>query len=339
MQMSYLVYKHTAPNGKVYIGITNRTAEQRWRNGGGYLNNKHFHAAIEKYGWENINHEIIAEGISAKEAWEMEQVLIAKYRSDNREYGYNHSAGGEHGFYGGHHSNESKKKISEASRGRHPSEKSYNRIVEWGKSRRKPVCIFDINGQLLATTDSIVAAEELTGVHNSLITACCKGKYNQTSDFIFKYANEDREIRPYKGKRKSVCQFSLFGKYIATYKSAKDAAEKYGVANGHINDCCTFKSATCANYVWLYEHEIDRLQEKMMQVNNTPKVSRPVVAIDIKTDEVVFYFDTITDATKAGFMGDHISMICRGIRYKKTGGYKWRYATEEEYEKNSSLSE
>lgn len=85
--MSYLVYKHTTPNGKVYIGITNRTPEERWKKGKGYQNNKHFHSAIEKYGWDNIVHEIIAEDITAEAAWQMEQKLISKYKSDDRKYG------------------------------------------------------------------------------------------------------------------------------------------------------------------------------------------------------------------------------------------------------------
>ena len=339
MIMAYLVYKHTTPSGKTYIGITNRTAEERWKNGKGYLNNKHFMSAIEKYGWDNITHEIIACDLSAQDAWNMEQNLIAKYKSNIREYGYNHSVGGEHGFLGGHQSEQTKKKISEAGKGRKPSEKSYQRIIEWGKSRRKPICIYNINGEFLATTDSIVAAEELTGVHNSLITACCKGKYSQSSDFIFKYADDQRVISPYKGKRKSVCMFTIFGKYVATFKSAIEAGEKMGVAHGHINDCCLFKNATCANYIWLYEHEKDRINEKLLQVSNTPKISYPVVALDEKTEEVVFYFDTIKAATEAGFLGDHISCIVRGIRYKKTGGYKWRYATEEEYEKYSTVQQ
>ena len=57
--MAYSVYKHTSPNGKVYIGITSRKPEQRWSNGYGYVKNKHFTHAINKYGWENIKHEIL----------------------------------------------------------------------------------------------------------------------------------------------------------------------------------------------------------------------------------------------------------------------------------------
>ena len=32
----YSVYKHTFPNGKVYIGITKQNPLKRWRNGTGY---------------------------------------------------------------------------------------------------------------------------------------------------------------------------------------------------------------------------------------------------------------------------------------------------------------
>lgn len=32
----YSVYKYTAPNGKVYIGITGKDPEKRWLNGRGY---------------------------------------------------------------------------------------------------------------------------------------------------------------------------------------------------------------------------------------------------------------------------------------------------------------
>ncbi|MCR4991388.1 MAG: hypothetical protein K6A38_11085 [Lachnospiraceae bacterium] len=182
--MPYLVYKHTTPCGKVYIGITNRTAEERWgKTGSGYYNNKYFMSAIKKYGWDNIEHEILASNISAQDAWDMEQKLIKQYKSNQREFGYNHSNGGEHGFARGHHSEEARKKIANASKGRHPSEESYKRILEWGKSRRKAISIYNVNGEFLTTTASILAAEDLTEVNNSNISACCKGKYSQISDF------------------------------------------------------------------------------------------------------------------------------------------------------------
>ena len=54
---NYTVYKHTSPNGKVYIGITCKPTKARWKNGKGYKNNDYFYNAILKYGWENFSHE------------------------------------------------------------------------------------------------------------------------------------------------------------------------------------------------------------------------------------------------------------------------------------------
>ena len=47
----HLVYKHTAPNGKVYIGITKNLPNARWNEGAGYETQKKFYKAIQTFGW------------------------------------------------------------------------------------------------------------------------------------------------------------------------------------------------------------------------------------------------------------------------------------------------
>ena len=107
MKKNYYVYKHTFPNGKVYIRITSLKPEYRWNNGKGYLkktkNNKYDQPlmayAINKYGWDNVEHEILFKGLSKKTAELKEIELISQYKSDNREFGYNLEKGGNiHGY-------------------------------------------------------------------------------------------------------------------------------------------------------------------------------------------------------------------------------------------------
>lgn len=91
----YCVYKHTnKTNGKVYIGITCQSPEQRWRHGDGYKKNAHFHKAIKKYGWDGFSHEIIADNLSVDDAEALEIYYICLYGSDKAALGYNKDPGG-----------------------------------------------------------------------------------------------------------------------------------------------------------------------------------------------------------------------------------------------------
>ena len=92
-ERKFIVYKHTSPNGKVYIGITSQKPNRRFRDGKGYYNNKHFYNAIKKYGWDNFSHEVLFDNLTEEEAKLMEQFYIALY--DSFKNGYNRTLGGE----------------------------------------------------------------------------------------------------------------------------------------------------------------------------------------------------------------------------------------------------
>lgn len=85
----YLVYKHTDPKGKVYIGITQNHPQTRWNDGTGYKTQTKFYRAIQKYGWINFKHEIIEAGINKDEALALENKYILEYKTYDDNYGYN----------------------------------------------------------------------------------------------------------------------------------------------------------------------------------------------------------------------------------------------------------
>lgn len=113
-ERDYLVYKHTSPSNKVYIGITSRKPEERWKNGKGYPHNKYFTSAIEKYGWDNFKHEILFTNLTKEEACQKEIELISFYKSNQSKFGYNNTSGGEY-F---HHNNCTKELISKSLSGK-----------------------------------------------------------------------------------------------------------------------------------------------------------------------------------------------------------------------------
>ncbi len=108
----FCVYKHTAPNDKVYIGITSKNPIYRWNSGKGYMTNKHFYNAILKYGWDNIKHEILFTDLNKEEACQKEIELIAEYKSNDPKFGYNISSGGEVSSAGVKRSNGTRQRMS-----------------------------------------------------------------------------------------------------------------------------------------------------------------------------------------------------------------------------------
>ena len=115
----FYVYVHTCPNGKRYVGSTTKNPHFRWgKNGRCYEYNEPFFLDILKYGWDNIAHEVF-EVDSREEMYRKEVELISFFHSNDPEQGYNRSLGGENSRVGCkmHHSEESRKKMSETRKG------------------------------------------------------------------------------------------------------------------------------------------------------------------------------------------------------------------------------
>ena len=225
----YCVYKHTFPNGKVYIGITCQKPSARWRtDGSGYRptngRTNRIWNAIKKYGWANVEHEILFDGLSKKEAEQKEIYLISLYNSTDDNYGYNISKGGNapsitpeirekislsrvgknYGYigefapmYGKHHSDETRTKIRMVTTGennpfygKHHSEdiKQHQRDIR--KDISKSVIQKDMDGNIINKFQSIHYASKYTGVNRQCISFCLKGIYKTAGGFIWESGNK-----------------------------------------------------------------------------------------------------------------------------------------------------
>lgn len=214
----FCVYKHTAPNGKVYIGITSKNPKERWANGHGYKNNPHFYRAIQKYGWNNFEHEILYEGLTEGQANIIEQMMISSYKSTNKKRGYNISIGGG-AMTGRKHSEEAKAKMSEKAKG------------------RKVWC----EGLKLSDEHKQHLSESHKGIKQSEYT-----KRKRAEKLKGHRVNK-------KAIEKPVMKMSLSGNHIETYGSLTQAAKSIGSSSvAHISECCKGKRKQYMGFKWKY---------------------------------------------------------------------------------------
>lgn len=85
----YLIYLHTTPDGKVYVGCTSKTIrERKWL---GYTGE--FGKVVSEIGWGSIETTILAETESQAKSVELEEYYIQKYKATDSRFGYNRAKG------------------------------------------------------------------------------------------------------------------------------------------------------------------------------------------------------------------------------------------------------
>lgn len=142
-ERKWTIYMYTFPSGKRYIGKTCQTLKQRQGSVEliSYKTCPVVWKAIQKYGTENIKQDILFENyMSTEHAARLEMLCIALFKTNcnryrNPEYGYNVTDGGE-GSVGFHHSEETKRRLSELHKGKKASDKTKQKL---SKARNKRI--------------------------------------------------------------------------------------------------------------------------------------------------------------------------------------------------------
>lgn len=110
-----IVYKITnILNGKLYFGITKYSLQKRWNEHKckSKSGKSHLYLAIRKYGITNFIIEKICECKTEYEMYDLEVYFIKLHKTNNPDFGYNNSIGGEFSSKGKKLSEETKLKIS-----------------------------------------------------------------------------------------------------------------------------------------------------------------------------------------------------------------------------------
>ncbi len=211
-------------NGKGYVGQTRRALNERWaehvHNALQMKKEMPIYAAIRKHGADNFEVTVLQECMSDVELNAAEMEWIAKLGTFSN--GYNATRGG-FGISGYRHTEDAKRRMGLNRSGK----KNHNYGKAWGKTswseedievvRQKnkvnPRCHLprteedkikiakskhirvqqlDMSGNILATYDSMLDAEQKTGVGRTGISRCCRFPHRSAGGFRFQYLSGAR---------------------------------------------------------------------------------------------------------------------------------------------------
>lgn len=253
----FFVYKHTSPSNKVYIGITcKKNIKQRWgKNGRGYKECPYFYKAIQKYGWDNIQHEILFIDLSEKEAQEKEIELISFYKSNNPEFGYNLTSGGE-GRPNYVCSQETKDKMSKNNGAKNPKyrQQYLDRLSGENNPMKNPEIAQKFKHPLSEETKKKISERKkgksrLKEVRDKLKQAHIG---LTASEETRKKMSESHKKHP--SIVRKVYQYDLQNNLIKIWKSVRQIERELHLEANKIYACCNNKIENYANYIWQYEN-------------------------------------------------------------------------------------
>ena len=183
-------------NGKKYVGKTTKSFEERKKEHIEQSRYKkyHFYNAIKKYGQASFTWEVLQNNVPNFMLNTCETFWIDYF---NTFYGgYNSTTGGEGGLV----SEETKKKISEATKGEksHMFGKTGNKNPMFGRTGEeapmfgrtgekhpssKPVICLETNQIFVSATE----ASQILNINNSHISQVCRGKLKKTGGLHFTF--------------------------------------------------------------------------------------------------------------------------------------------------------
>ena len=197
------VYKHTFPNGAVYIGRTNMKPEDRWLNGWGYKSCPLMFAAILQFGWVNVKHEILVDNITEEESKVIESKEIALHSASCTVYNL-HSVPPQSIAQENAHFIDPSTTITNhphnVSTMKHHKEYIIPLVNKPEGLRNCPISVYTSDGTFICTYPSAKIASQELGVNHGDLISCCKGVKSdgkpryQVKGYIFRYAPIQKEV-------------------------------------------------------------------------------------------------------------------------------------------------
>lgn len=230
----WIIYMYTFPSGKRYIGKTKRTLSRRQGyNFTGYEKCTVLWKAIEKYGIENIEQEILFEDdMSDDNAARLEQICIGIFkvncnRFSNPKFGYNLTDGGD-GLVGWRPDEQRLEELR-------------NQMYKFHEMRR---------GTHLSEETRRKQSEAKVGKKRGPMSESTKQKISQANSR--ENMSEETHIRRSNSKKKPVIAVHRTTQEQIVFDSCEDVAQYFGVGTSAVSRWCKKLRRPSVNYDFDY---------------------------------------------------------------------------------------
>ena len=225
------IYCYTSPSGKKYIGKTKTSLKERAKNNAkGYKGCPVFYNAIQKYGWENFEVEILEEvPLDVIDDAEVEYILL--YDTSNKEIGYNIVTD------------------------RQEFIRIFNQI---------PVYSYDGNtGEFIEGFENVSAAERSMGVYRGSIRRILNDKIHHVKGRLWKTEKFDKvEVIKNNVQPTSLAVYiydAKTGNFLQEFSSVREASRETGYNRSTIREQLSKDVVKCAKkYIFRY-FKVDNL--------------------------------------------------------------------------------
>ena len=203
-------------------------------------------------------------------------------------------------------------------------------------SQAKPVAQYDLKGNLIDTFKSVTRGAEATKSRRTAISKCCKGDFQITNNFVWRYIDPAKET-PKKIElkiiqtKKRVYQYGFDGKLIKGFDSMTDANKKTGVCMRGIARACKngdkSKKRTAGGFIWRHYQEGEEIPKYIDPNKFIHKIQQKRVNQYDKNFKLIKTYSSIVQASKStGIYTAKISKLCRKkFEEQKGEEYRWEF--------------
>lgn len=210
-----------------------------------------------------------------------------------------------------------------------------------------PIGQYNLNGNLIATYDSLLQAERKTGhSEGSIRAAMNRGAKLKGTTYFFVQFNKHQEIPksvepyviPLHGFSTPVVQISADGEYfINQFPSVSHAAEFLNKNTGHISSACKGIRKTAYGYIWKYLSDYSEdLPTISIERAELKLHSKPIAQYDLN-GKFIRTFKSASEASRiVNDAQGNVSAVASGKR-NYSGKYQYAYLVKGKIPKMASI--